>query len=433
MRTLWLAVLLSGSLAAAALAQSPAPPAAGPTPPSLTAQQWRADLAFLARTLPARHPKPFMKVTREQWLAAVARLDARIPSLAPDEIAVGFASLVALLGDAHTIARASDMPPGFHALPIRLFWFVDGLYVVAATQGNESLLGLPLASVAELPVNDAAAAVTPTFVHENEALRKTGATQALTTIEVLHATGLVRDTAQVTFGFGPAPGRPGPAGVSRATLTPLASGKDARWIRWPDHAGAPTPLARSHPQSWYWRQRIDSSAVLFLQYNRCQDSPEQKVADFVRATLAEIDTRPPRAVVVDLRYNGGGSSSLLMPLIRGLAERRALNAPDRLFVLIGRATFSSALMNAVSFRQLTKATLVGEPTGGRPNHFGETKTFTLPNSGMTIQHSTKYFREQDKDEDSLHPDVQVDVRAADYGAGRDPVMEEVLRRAGGGR
>jgi len=426
MRALLAALLLSCRLAGTVLAQT-ATPTPAPAAPTLTAAQWRADLAFLAKTLPARHPKPFTRVTREQWLAAVRRLDAQIPSSTPDQVEVGIASLVALLGDAHTIAYASDVPPGFHPLPIRLFWFADGLHVVAAVKGDESFLGRPLTSVNDVPINDAVAAVSPTFVHENEALLKTGAAQALTTIETLHATGLIHDATQVTLGFGP----PSPTGETRATLTPLASSKDLSWVRWPDYAGAPAPLARRHPQSWFWRERVDSSNVLFIQYNRCQDSTGRTVAGFVRETLDEIDARPPRAVVVDLRYNGGGSSSLLMPLIQGLAQRK-VNAPDRLFVLVGRVTFSSALMNAVSFRKLTKATLVGEPTGGKPNHFGETKTFTLPNSGMTIQHSTRYFKEQEKDEDALDPDVRVDVRAADYGAGRDPVMDEVLRRAGGG-
>jgi hypothetical protein len=245
---------------------------------------------------------------------------------------------------------------------------------------------------------------------------------ALATPEILHALHLIGDPARASLTF---EGRSGPVQVA---LAPVENVQASRWIRWPDAAGAAMPLARSRPQSWYWRQREAAGALLFIQYNRCADSPELKIADFVRQTLAEIDVRPPRAVVVDLRYNSGGSSSLLQPLIRGLAKRKALNTPDRLFVLVGRQTFSSALMNAVEFRQTTKATLVGEPTGGRPNHFGETRTFTLPNSGMSIQHSTKYFRMQDKDDDALYPDVRVEVRAADYGAGRDPVMEEVLRR-----
>src|SRR5262245_44652764 len=224
------AALIGCSVACTAQPSTPAAaPATRPGTP-LSAEQWRADLAFLVRTLPARHPKPFTKVTREQWLAAASRLDAQIPSLARDEIAVGFAKLVALLGDAHTIAYASDMPPGFHPLPIRLFWFADGLHVVAATRGNESLLGRPLASVGDLPVNDAVAAVTPTFVAENEALRKTGAAQALTSAEILHAVGLSRDTSQATFGFA------GPAGTPPIQLTPLADGRNAQWVRWPDAA-----------------------------------------------------------------------------------------------------------------------------------------------------------------------------------------------------
>ena len=425
MRSRIVVALLSCSVAWSAAA---APPGSSATaPPSLTAAQWRADLRFLAQTLPERHPKPFARTTRERWLSTIAELDARIPSLAPHQIAVGFARIVAMLGDAHTVAYAANVPPGFHSLPIRLFWFADGLHVAAVTRGHESLLGLRLAAIESTSVDRAVAAVVPTFVDENEALHKTGAAQALTTIEILHAVGVIRDVSRATFTF------QGPSGAVRETLTPLENGISPTWIRWPDATGATAPLARSRPQSWFWRQRDTANDLVFIQYNRCQDSPERRLADFIAETLSEIDARPPRAVVVDLRYNGGGSSSLLQPLIRGLAQRKALNAPDRLFVLIGRLTFSSALMNAVQFRRSTQATLMGEPTGGKPNHFGEIRSFELPNSRMSIQHSTRYFREQEKDEDALYPDVRVEVRAADYAAGRDPVMDEVVKRVGAGR
>lgn len=393
---------------------------------SLTPEQWREDLAYLVAQLPKRHVDPFTKITRERWEEQARALDERIPTLEAHEVAVGFAALVASIGDAHTVAYAGSVAPGFGSLPVRLFWFADGPHVAAATAGNEALLGLRLTRVGTTPIDEAAGRVATTLAAENDALFKSGVAQTLTTPEVLHALGLTDSPLEASLGF------EGPAGAVDATLARVADAKGAAWVRWPDHAGAPTPLARSKPLSHYWSAMDVSSGVYFIQYNRCQDAPDETVSEFVSRALGEIDGREPRAVVVDLRYNGGGSSRLLRPLISGLRERERLNHPDRLFVLIGRQTFSSALMNAVEFRQRTRATLVGEPTGGKPNHFGETKTFALPNSGMSVQHSTKYFKQQEKDEDALSPDVRVEARAADFGAGRDPVMEEVVRRLGAG-
>ena len=62
----------------------------------------------------------------------------------------------------------------------------------------------------------------------------------------------------------------------------------------------------------------------------------------------------------------------------GHSSKRRFRTPR---LLIGRATFSSAQMNAQQFRDRTKAILVGEPTGQKPNHFGEIKNFI---SGGTI-------------------------------------------------
>jgi hypothetical protein len=52
----------------------------------------------------------------------------------------------------------------------------------------------------------------------------------------------------------------------------------------------------------------------------------------------------------------------------------------------------------------------------------------LPNSGITISYSTKYFKEMEKDEPSFYPDIEVELSSDDFFAGRDPVMEEILRK-----
>jgi C-terminal processing protease CtpA/Prc len=131
-------------------------------------------------------------------------------------------------------------------------------------------------------------------------------------------------------------------------------------------------------------------------------------------------------VIVDLRGNGGGNSEVIAPLLKGLSNRPALAEHGRIFALIDRRTFSSALMNSIQLRDQAHAVLIGEPTGGRPNHYGEVRTFRLPNSGLTVFHSTKYFTMQAEDTPSLMPHITVKQSSADYLAGRDPVLAAAL-------
>ncbi|WAC40145.1 S41 family peptidase [Pedobacter sp. SL55] len=94
--------------------------------------------------------------------------------------------------------------------------------------------------------------------------------------------------------------------------------------------------------------------------------------------------------MVDLRENNGGNSGVLRPFIDSI-KNSYLNKNGKLFVLIGKKTFSYALMNAVTLKRNTSAILVGEPTSGNINHFGEVRGFSLPRTGIVIGYSTKYW------------------------------------------
>src|SRR5690606_997992 len=126
----------------------------------------------------------------------------------------------------------------------------------------------------------------------------------------------------------------------------------------------------------------------YFQYNVCADDPDRPFAQFTQELFAEVDTQPVERMVVDLRFNGGGDSRVLQPFLKALANRPHL----AVYTLIGRSTFSSALMNAIALDQQAAAVLVGEPTGGRPNHYGEVRRFVLPNAKLPISYATKYFR-----------------------------------------
>jgi hypothetical protein len=188
----------------------------------------------------------------------------------------------------------------------------------------------------------------------------------------------------------------------------------------------PTPLYHKQPNAAYWYEYLGDAKTLYIQYNKCQNVG-QPFEKFAREALSSAESHQVERTVVDLRFNAGGDSRVVKPLIEGLKSRKSLSAEGRLYALIGPVTYSSGLMAAMDFRDELHAILVGEPTGGKPNSFGEVKRATLPNSNLAIYYPTKYFRPiSDNDPASVMPDVPVRLTLEDFLAGRDPILEAAL-------
>ena len=168
--------------------------------------------------------------------------------------------------------------------------------------------------------------------------------------------------------------------------------------------------------------------ALYVKYNRCADSPKHSFAGFADAVMAAAEDPAVTRIIVDVRHNGGGNSEVFRPLVPRLREWAADDPGRVLVAVIGRGTFSSGQMNAADLRKIG-AVVVGEPTGQKPNAFGEIKTFTLPRSGLTVRYSTKRFETDPSDPPSMMPDVAVGSLSTDFFAGRDPVLDAALSAA----
>jgi C-terminal processing protease CtpA/Prc len=81
----------------------------------------------------------------------------------------------------------------------------------------------------------------------------------------------------------------------------------------------------------------------------------------------------------------------------------------------------------LDFKQETDAVLIGEPTGGMPNHFGEVRSFTLPNNKLKVRYSTKYFKKVEEDVSTITPDIEIETFFNDYRSGIDPVWEYIKK------
>lgn len=391
-------------------------------------ERWREDVRHLVSEMPRLHKNAFFKCSREDFDAAAARLGEDIPRLSDQQVVVGVLRLIAMIGDGHSQAQNYAQIGGFRALPIVVEWLRDGFYVTRTIRRHESALGAKLVRIGDTPMDDAAKRLDAVFPSDNrmQSLRRIALSARCP--ELLYGCGLIEDLKHVEFTVADARGK-----ESTLAMEPIASDRDWRWV----FASERVPMAeqRSEP---YWYQAIVTPShgpAMYLAYNTCSGFSEFRA--LCDAMFAGIPTGDgPEAnkwrLIVDLRRNGGGNSMVIDAMYPHLLWRPALRAPGHLLVLIGRGTFSSAMMNAIQLRQRYGAVLIGEPTGGSPNGYGEIKPLTLPHSKLVVTYSTKYFALLEGNVQTVEPDVLVEPSMDDVIAGRDPVLDAALTYTPGG-
>jgi hypothetical protein len=110
---------------------------------SLTKEQWRKDLQYLARELPARHENAFHTVTREQFEKAVAELNAAIPYnySESDELTLPNSRLKVSYSTKYYKFQEKDAPA---VMPDKLIEPVWELYTAGRDAALEWILAQPL-------------------------------------------------------------------------------------------------------------------------------------------------------------------------------------------------------------------------------------------------------------------------------------------------
>ena len=357
------------------------------------ALNWNADLTQVATELPKTHPAPFRVTTSEAFLADIEQLRARAPRMQNHEVIVELARIVASIGEGHTrlnlpIDEAyglfhphvrSHLPkdPSLHfrAIPLRFTILGDALYGTGARR---------VTRIGRMTAAEAIAAVRPVAHGDNEMQRIDIVASYLPVVEVLHARGVIEsmDEVAVTFADG-----------ETATFKPVPP------------PARPANTA-TKPWSFTW---LEKEKTVWFDYDEVMDAPDERLAAFAARMFRFIDEHPVERLVIDLRENYGGNGSLNLPLVHGLIRADKLQAPGSIIALIGRRTYSAALMFAVDLEQHTKTIFVGEPAAGAPNSYGDPRKLVLPESGLTVRISALYWQLSDPRDkrDAIPPHVHV--------------------------
>jgi peptidase S41-like protein len=386
------------------------------------------DVRDLGAAIEQTHPDPFRSVSRQRFESEVDALAGRASGIPRDELLVGVLRVIALLGprNGHTGLFPGDPSHAreLHLYPLRLYEFADGLYVVDAV--DRSLVRDKVVAIEGMALAQVLERVEPLVPRDNDSNLRGLAPHFLLTAEVLAGLGVADGAQSADFTFERPDGQRVDVSLAAVRAAQYVSRfADPIFGHYPSILPrAAKPLYLSGSARPMWVRTLAGGRAVYLGFN----SVRRPTPSFLGRLGRLVRGPKVRRVIVDVRLNGGGDNTTYGSLVDLLASRQ-VNKRGRLYLLTGRATFSAAANFAAELDRYTRAIIVGEPTGGGVETYGDTFAVAMPTAGWTVHIAARYHERKNGPRDrrlAVEPAVRVELTSAQYFSGLDPVLSRAL-------
>jgi len=352
------------------------------------------DIEYLQKQLEKIHFDLYRNISKEEFTSSLKKAT----EVKSEFFELAILESLALLGDAHTYVYGTT---DYEFLPIKTREIDGNFYIIGASEEYKDMLGQRVEKINEYKLENILKKVSILSSKENnECLLKDNAENILSNRILRY------------YGF------------SNNSLVKITTEKGTRNVAVKDDK-----IKMLNPLDWkdedikdptftgndIYRFRILGNTLLF-QYNKCtnEGKTEKELQKFKKELLNKA--KSIQSIVVDLRQNRGGSTNIMDDLFKQLPKSK------RIYVAIGRNTFSSAMHHLLYLKNKKGAILIGENAGQKPNRFGDNKSFILPNSQLKVACSFKYFELlPGKDIDVIEPDIKIPVKIDNYINNIDPL------------
>lgn len=399
---------------------------------SITASQWQEDLKFLQHTIHKDYSFLFKKVTANEFDKAVDKLYNDIPKLQAHEINIGLARIIGMFKYGHTRLGIHGNPVPMNQLPINLYHFSDGIYVQGVHKDYANALGAKVKRIGGMKIEDALKAIYPVVPSENDQYFKAYGFLYLVSPQVLHAQRVIpKFSKNVTMTF-EKEGK-----EFTMDLTAMPDGKllptsysliqqKGDWLDVRDQST--TPYYLKNLDKIYYYEYIPEHKTVYVRQSQVQDEEDEAIPEFYTKVFDFIENNDVEKLVIDVRLNGGGNNYKNKAVITRVIESEKINQTGKLFVIIGRRTFSACQNLVNEFDNYTNAIFVGEPTSENVNFYGDNNRVDLPNSKVPVYLSFAWWQDKPQWEnaDWTAPHLAVDMSYEEYKTNQDPVLEACL-------
>jgi len=309
---------------------------------------------------------------------------------------------------------------GTHDDPVRWWRFSDGLVITATGPGADAtLVRARVDAINGHSIDEVLKLVEPLAPRDNDSNLLAYGPLYLRVSELLAGLGVINKAGPTAFSVVNQDGS-----ARDVTLSPIPADDDVTWNSQMPHRLPSTdaPWLRDQDKTLWWTYLADSRTV-FVQYNAVERGTGPTADEILARAKADDVAR----VVVDLRHNGGGDNTTFAHFEDVLRDP-AIDKPGRLYVLIGRVTFSAAANFSTDLQMTSHATFAGEPMGGSPNQYGDARGIDLPYGSQAVYIASRYWQRSTPDDPAITiaPEIGASLSSDDYFAGRDPVLQAIL-------
>ncbi len=386
-------------------------------------EAWIKDVSYLEKRINELHYSPYHLVSKTELAKAFQILKTSIATLSDKQIVVALMKLVGSLGNGHNLMIPTSPNIGaLKKLPVQFYQFNDGLFIVDAEEGLEKWIGYKVDFIGNTSAVVAIEKTNAVNAKDNDMQTLWLGPYYAGLPDVLEGIGVIEDAKNLTLTLSDSK-----RNTRKVSLNPV-DWNFAGFPLLPKLKKENQPLFLSKTEDFYWSIVLPEYHTMFVQFNLVQQKEDLSFMDFNLKLREDIKTNNTQNLILDLRFNSGGNGAILPPILKTLMLFESLRPEGKIFVLMGRGTFSAAQNLLTEITKYTNAILVGEPSGSKPNHIGEAGWFKLPYSGLMGLISTQ-FHQTSKAEDGrnwIAPHIPVSVSSTDYFNGNDKALNVII-------
>ena len=185
---------------------------------------------------------------------------------------------------------------------------------------------------------------------------------------------------------------------------------------------------------------------MILRYNSCKENENYKIEKFTKDVCDQLDNNKFSNIIIDLRYNLGGSSFHIYNIFGKMMAYQGANPDTKIKVLISDQTYSAGGDCALLFvKNFHNVEVIGKNSGFPiSTSAGDVNVAYTKDTYIGINYCTTVFRQHYEDVDSflfnyknfdfekntMKPDFYASQSFADFMIGNDPAMNYALRSEG---